>query len=123
MLLNLGLGVFLLGVVVFSSGQDNIKLWAAPVEGAALTRQLWIGSIYALAATALALRRGRWWRLPMLAWNMAVPVVIVWSVSRASFSFESAEQIRLAAYLVGAALLALCGSWLHFRAAGGKRRR
>ncbi len=122
MLFNLGVAVFLLGLVVLSGGQHNIQLAALPWEGEKLTRYLLGAAIYALAALLLGLGKRHWTRLPMLLWNLALPAVFLLALARSSFSFESQEQIRLGAYWLGASLVALWGSWLHWRAARQGRR-
>ncbi len=119
-LCNVIVGLFLLVVVILSRGQDNIQLWAVPAQGAALTRALWIGSVYSLAATLLALRKSTWSRLPMLLWNIAVPVAVGWAVTKSGFSFESRGHALTALYLFLAALVTLWGAWVHLRDAGGR---
>lgn len=114
----LALGLFLLALVVLASGRHNIELAVVPAEGKTLTLTLLFASIYAFVAMALALRKGRSVRLPMLLWNLVVAVLLLWAPARPGFTFGGRDQFASGLYLLGAALIALAGSWLQWRAGG-----
>ena len=118
-LFNLGLAVamFLLALVVLSSGRHNLDLAAIPLDGKTLTVALLLASIYAFVAMVLALRKGALVRLPMLLWNLAVVVLLAVAPTRPGFSFHGPDHFKLGLYLSAAALVALLGAWLQFRRA------
>jgi hypothetical protein len=115
------LWAFLLALVVFSSGRHNIQLSIVPLTGKNLTLILLLASIYAFVAMVLALRRGRWVRLPMLLWNLVVALLLVTTPLRGGFSFQGKDQLTFGLYLGAAAVLALLGAWLQWRQ-GGRRK-
>jgi hypothetical protein len=117
----LALWVFLLALVVFSSGRHNIHLATVPLAGQNLTLLLLLASIYAFVAMVLALRRGRWVRLPMLLWNLVVALLLVTAPLRGGFSFQGKDQLMFGASLGTAALLALWGAWWQWREGGGRK--
>ena len=115
------LWAFLLALVVFSSGRHNIQLSIVPLTGKNLTLVLLLASIYAFVAMVLALRRGRWVRLPMLLWNLVVAGLLVTTPMRGGFSFQGKEQLAFGVYLGVAALVALWGAWLQWRQGAGRK--
>ena len=119
----LSLGLFFLSLLVIPTGQHNIELATVPLEGRTLTYTLLIASIYAFVAMALARRRSRWARLPMLAWNILIPALLLWTPFRSSFSFQGKEHMMTGLYLLLASLVALWGSWLQFRQRGTSHQR
>ena len=115
------LWAFLLALVVFSSGRHNIQLSIVPLTGKNLTLILLLASIYAFVTMVLALRRGRWVRLPMLLWNLVVALLLVITPLRGGFSFQGKEQLTFGLYLGTAAVLALLGAWLQWRQGGSRK--
>lgn len=118
----LALWVFLLALVVFSSGRHNIQLSTVPLTGKNLTLILLLASIYAFVAMVLALRRGRWVRLPMLLWNLVVAWLLVTTPLRGAFSFQGRDHLMFGVYLGVAAVAALLGAWLQWRRGGDRGR-
>ena len=114
----IALWVFLLALVVLSSGRHNIRLSAVPLTGKNLTLGLLLASIYAFVAMVLALRAGRGVRLPMLVWNLVVAALFVTTPMRGAFSFQGKDHLLFAVYLGAASVVALIGSWLQWREGG-----
>jgi len=117
----LAVWVFLLALVVFSSGRHNIQLSAVPLTGKNLTLILLLSSIYAFVAMVLALRRGRWVRLPMLLWNLVLALLLVTTPLRGGFSFRGKDHLMFGVYLGVAAVLALVGAWVQWRQGGNRK--
>ena len=111
----LALVMFLLALVVLSSGHHNLSLAAVPAQGRNLTLTLLLASIYAFVAMVLALRRGRGVRLPMLLWNAAVTVLLLWAPARTGFSFQGKDHLNAVLCLTIASVVALVGSWRQWR--------
>lgn len=116
------LWVFLLALIVFSSGRHNIQLSTVPLTGKNLTLILLLASIYAFVAMVLALRRGRWVRLPMLVWNLVVALLLVTTPLRGGFSFQGKDNLMLGVCLGVGAVVALWGAWVQWREGGGRGR-
>jgi len=112
------LAMFLLALVVLSSGRHNLDLAAVPLEGKSLTVTLLIASIYAFVAMVLALRKGRWVRTPMLVWNLALFLLVLTTPMRGGYTFRSQDHVKLGLYLLAGSLIALAGSWLQWRQGG-----
>ena len=99
----------------------TFDLSVVPLADKTLTVTLLLAAIYAFVAMVLALRKGRWVRVPMLLWNLVVAALVVTTPTRAGFSFQGQEHFKLGIYAGVAALVALWGSWLQWRAAGRGR--
>jgi hypothetical protein len=111
---NLGLALFLLALVALSGWQHNIQFPGAVFEGEKLTYAVLGAGAYALLAVLLAARKSRAARLPMLLWNILIPLDLIAAPFRSGFSFESRDHLITGMCLLAAALAALKGSWLHF---------
>ncbi len=110
------LALFFLALLVMPSGKHNIQLPAVPLTGSRLTYTLLIASICGFVAMALALRKGRAARFPMLLWNLLILALFVSAPFRGQLSFQGRDQLTMALYVLLASLIALCGSWLQWRA-------
>ena len=117
--LALCLSLFFLALLVMSSGKHNIQLSPVPLKGSALTHTLLIAAICGFVSMVLALRRGRGGRLTMLAWNILVAVLLLWTPFRGQFSFQGKDHLTIGLWLFAASVLALVGSWLQFKARPG----
>ena len=109
------LGLFFLALLVMPSGKNNIQLSVVPLSGVALTRSLLIASIYGFVAMVLALRRSRAARIPMLAWNILIPALLLTTPLRSRFTFENRDHFVTGVYFFAASLVALWGSWLQWK--------
>jgi hypothetical protein len=116
--LSLGLGLLILSLLAIINGQHNLRLPVVPLQDSTLSYTLLGASLYALLAVFLALQKGRWGRLPMLVWNLAIPLLMLSALLRAGFSFRGPGDAANHLYFFLAALAGLWGSWLHFRRAG-----
>ncbi|MBI3666599.1 MAG: hypothetical protein HY236_10320 [Acidobacteria bacterium] len=116
--LALGLCLFLLTLLVISTGIHNIQLAPVPLERSTLTYTLLIASIGSFVGMVLALRQGRATKFPMLFWNLLIVALLLWTPLRSSFSFAGPDQARQGFYIFLASLLALWGSWLQWRSGG-----
>jgi hypothetical protein len=114
--LALALWLFLLALLVLASGRHNIQLSPVPLTGKNLTLAVLIGAIYAFVAMVLALRQGRGVRLPMLAWNVLVAVLLLITPARPGFNFQGPDHVSWGLYLGGAAVVAVLGAWVQWRA-------
>lgn len=114
-LFNLAFGLALAALLVLehSSGRSTLHLPVIPVED--VHYALMGGTAWVLLALGLALQKGAWARLPMLLWNIALPVVLAAGVARGGFTFDGPEQAKILGWLLLASLAALWGSWLQFR--------
>ncbi|MBI3693566.1 MAG: hypothetical protein HY238_01815 [Acidobacteria bacterium] len=117
--LALCLSLFFLALLVMSSGKHNIQLSPVPLKGSTLTHTLLIASIYGFVSMVLALRRGRGGRFAMLAWNVLIAVLLLWTPFRGQFSFQGKEHLTIDLWVFAASALALAGSWLQFKARPG----
>jgi hypothetical protein len=113
--LALSLALFLVALLVFSSGRHNMRLAPVPLTGSTLTYTLLLASIYGFVAMVLALRKSRGARAPMLLWNIVVAVLVAWTPVRGQFSFATKDDLTWGAYLLVGSLLALWGAWLQLR--------
>lgn len=114
---NLILGLFLLGVglIGWASG-EQIRLDVVPgVEGEAMAYALIGAALYALLSVLLAARRGKAGRTFMLLWNLLVVSLLVCAFFRSSYKFDGLDHFWNGVILFAVSLLALWGSWAHFR--------
>ena len=123
-LFNLLLGLFLLGVGVmgYATGEE-VRFDLIPgVEGETLIYVLIGSGLYALLAVLLGLGTGRFGGVLMLLWNLLVVSLLIYALARSSYRFRGMEHFETSVIVFLISLLALWGSWAHFRRAGVRRR-
>ncbi len=116
-LFNLLLAVFVLGVGILGSWTgEAVHFNLIPLlEGDALVNALWGGGTFGILALLLSIGRVTALRLPMLLWNIAVLSLLICAFTRSSYRFSGMDDFQRLAGLTALAILALWGSWSHFR--------
>ena len=115
------LALFLIALsgVTMASGAPNLQLGMLPWTGSTLIKVLFWGSLSGLITVILAMR-GRF-RILFLLWDLTVTVLLIKGYVFTGYRFAP-DEFRTAAYLIGAALLALPGAWFQLRRQPKRRR-
>jgi hypothetical protein len=109
-LYHLILSLFLLGlgIVVWSGGENNLKLGMLPWEGAALTKAIVIlGAVGLLCVLSAILGKFRWL---LVLWSLFVLVMMFRGFFLSSYSFPGEGQFKFAVWLTAGALIAFLAS-------------
>jgi len=109
-LYHLALSLFLLGlgIVVWSGGENNLKLGMLPWEGAALTKAIVILGVVGLLCVLLAvLGKLRWL---FVLWTLFALALMFRGYFLTSYSFPDEGQFRFAVWLTAGALIAFLAS-------------
>jgi hypothetical protein len=114
---NVVLGLFLLGVGAMGwlTGEDLRFDLIPAVKGESLVRTLIGMGLFALLSVLLALSGGKLGSVLMLLWNLLVVSLLVYAGAWSSYRFDGMEHFQKGLLLLGAALLALWGSWIQLR--------
>jgi hypothetical protein len=108
------LALFLIAVsgLATASGAGDLRLGMLPWTGDTLERVVLIGSIAGLIIVVLAMRGIL--RILFLIWSFLVFVLLVKGYIFSGYKFQP-HEFRTAAYLIGAAFLALIGAWFQLQ--------
>lgn len=123
---HLALGLFCLGlglVGLLSGGEMDIDLLPVAPENTAAV--LTASGLFALLAVFLALGKSSLARSLLVLWSLAVAAVVIAAFFRGDYRFDGAAALPAYAACLGASLLTLLGSRLHWRRRarrGGRRR-
>lgn len=120
---NLALGLFCLGlglVGLLGGGAMDIALLPFAPENTATV--LTACGLFALLAVFLALGKSGLARSLLVLWSLAVAATLAAAFFRGAYTFDGMTGLRIYAAYLGASLLALLGSRLHWRRArrGGR---
>ena len=118
---NLLLALFLLGIGILGSWTgEAVHFDLIPLlKDDALVYTLWAGGAFGILALLLSIARVTLLRLPMLLWNIAVLSLLICAFTRSSYRFSGMDDFQRLVALTVLAILALWGSWSHFRHTAG----
>lgn len=97
-----------LGIVVWSGGQNNLKLGMLPWEGATLTKAIVILGFAGLLCVALAMLGTLRWLFVL--WTLVVLVMMFRGFFLSSYIFPDEGQFKFACWLTAGAFIAFLAS-------------
>jgi hypothetical protein len=120
-LFNLVIAVFVLGVgfMGWLTGEEVHFKLIPVLKGPALVNTLLGLGIFGLLALLLAWGGGKLMRLPLVLCSLVILSLLVCAFTRASYRFDGIDDFWNLVYITLLSILALAGSWMHLRRAGG----
>jgi hypothetical protein len=97
-----------LGIVVWSGGQNNLKLGMLPWEGATLTKAILILGVAGLLCVVLAMLGTLRWLFVL--WTLVVLVMMFRGFFLSSYAFPDEGQFKFAIWLTAGAFVAFLAS-------------
>ncbi|MBI1358186.1 MAG: hypothetical protein GC160_27955 [Acidobacteria bacterium] len=124
MLANLCLALLLLGAgLVGALSESSMKVDLIPASPESMAQVLMYSGLGGLIAVVFGLRPGRLSRSLLVLWSLLVTGILICAFFRPSYRFDGEEHFRLGIWIFLGSLLLLIGSYCHWKAGGGEKRR
>ena len=113
---NLLLGLYLcgLGILGLIAGGDMfVPLVPVSPENAAVA--LLLLGLFAVLASLIAISGGKWLRIPLLVWAVALFLALAAAVFRSDYRFDGIESFKTHGLMLLGALVLVYASWVRFK--------